>query len=379
MFRTFFTLFFACIGLSTLCQNLVPNGDFEKRIKKKCPTDFSQIKLAEPWFSLNLSTPDLFCACAGKNAPNVGAPSNNNGYQQPHSGKCYAGIICKEEAYGHEIYYREYMTVKLDQQLMKDKFYCLAFYYSLADDSQYQMLSLGALFLPDLHYEVGIGKKIVDYSLRSTIVNDTANWQKFCSIYKSYGDENYLTIGPFMNDNEKNTRTFATKSVAYYYIDDVSLIPLTDSNNCNCGNLPLTSKTGNKTNNEKTSEKKDPFDLAIDKPIALSNINFEVNKSVLTQESESELNDLAAYLHKHASYKIEIYGHTDNSGTETENQLLSEQRAEAVSEYLIKKGIAEKKISHKGFGSKNPLVPNDSEENKRKNRRVEFRLKKSDL
>ncbi len=74
------------------------------------------------------------------------------------------------------------------------------------------------------------------------------------------------------------------------------------------------------------------------------------------------------------TYKIEIYGHTDNTGSAEHNQQLSEDRATAVATYLINKGIVNSRIITKGYGSTKPLSSNSTEEGKRKNRRVEFKL-----
>jgi outer membrane protein OmpA-like peptidoglycan-associated protein len=70
--------------------------------------------------------------------------------------------------------------------------------------------------------------------------------------------------------------------------------------------------------------------------------------------------------------KIEIHGHTDNTGDEAKNQKISENRAKAVREYIISKNIEPKRISYKGFGSKQPIKLNNTEEGRKKNRRVEF-------
>jgi OmpA-OmpF porin, OOP family len=70
--------------------------------------------------------------------------------------------------------------------------------------------------------------------------------------------------------------------------------------------------------------------------------------------------------------KIEVRGHTDNIGDASYNQKLSERRADAVAEYMIKQGISPVRIRSKGFGETKPLVPNDTEKNRAKNRRTEF-------
>ena len=72
--------------------------------------------------------------------------------------------------------------------------------------------------------------------------------------------------------------------------------------------------------------------------------------------------------------KIEIAGHTDNKGDKKYNQTLSQKRAETVVNYIVKKGIAITRLTAKGYGDTTPIAPNDTEENKAKNRRTELKV-----
>jgi len=73
-----------------------------------------------------------------------------------------------------------------------------------------------------------------------------------------------------------------------------------------------------------------------------------------------------------ASVHIEVSGHTDNVGSVNANFILSEHRAKAVVDYLTSKGVDRARLSFKGYGSKKPIVKNDSDEGRKQNRRVEF-------
>jgi outer membrane protein OmpA-like peptidoglycan-associated protein len=110
------------------------------------------------------------------------------------------------------------------------------------------------------------------------------------------------------------------------------------------------------------------------KPVILKNVLFETNKSVLLKSSFAELNKLLKMLQDNTKLKIEIRGHTDNQGDETKNQILSEERAKAVMEYLVSKGIEPRRILYIGYGSRNPIASNDTAEGRMKNRRVEFAI-----
>jgi outer membrane protein OmpA-like peptidoglycan-associated protein len=81
---------------------------------------------------------------------------------------------------------------------------------------------------------------------------------------------------------------------------------------------------------------------------------------------------LLDFLVKNGTVKIEISGHTDNYGTDAYNQKLSVDRARAVYRYLIDNGIESNRLSYKGYGKEKPVVPNDTEENRAKNRRTEI-------
>ena len=111
---------------------------------------------------------------------------------------------------------------------------------------------------------------------------------------------------------------------------------------------------------------------ALKKPIILENVLFESNKTILLKESTIALDKLVSQLQTNKTMKIEIRGHTDNVGDETTNQKLSEERAKAIVDYLISKKIDKNRLSFKGFGNKQPIASNETEDGRKKNRRVEF-------
>lgn len=106
--------------------------------------------------------------------------------------------------------------------------------------------------------------------------------------------------------------------------------------------------------------------------IRLNNIFFDSGKYDLLPESHAELNRLYNVLQTNKRIKIEIGGHTDAVGSDANNMTLSNNRANAVMQYLVNKGIAKERLSAKGFGETKFISTNDTEEGKQLNRRVEF-------
>ena len=115
-----------------------------------------------------------------------------------------------------------------------------------------------------------------------------------------------------------------------------------------------------------------------DAVVTLNSIFFDFNKAVLKPESFPELDRMVDLLKSKSAMAIDVQGHTDNIGSNHQNQKLSEQRAAAVKKYLVSKGIDGSKVTSKGFGETKPKVSNDDEKDGRElNRRVEFKIVKT--
>lgn len=104
----------------------------------------------------------------------------------------------------------------------------------------------------------------------------------------------------------------------------------------------------------------------------LKNIQFDINSATLQNISLIELNKLLQLLHDNMLVKIEISGHTDNTGTASTNLQLSAKRAKAVADYLFANGIDTSRITYKGYGSTKPIAENTTEEGRALNRRTAF-------
>jgi outer membrane protein OmpA-like peptidoglycan-associated protein len=176
---------------------------------------------------------------------------------------------------------------------------------------------------------------------------------------KEYKAHNEPWLTPFMFLlYESDTVEVKSKSDGYYSYTEILV--------ATCDTCPVYQHTI-------TMEKKTPlFDnLKVNDVIKLDRIYFDQSSFILRSESYQQLEDLYKALKENPTIKIEIAGHTDNVGNAKLNKLLSENRAKVIHNYLIGKGIDSQRLSYVGYGQTKPVSPNDTEENKSKNRRVE--------
>jgi len=110
------------------------------------------------------------------------------------------------------------------------------------------------------------------------------------------------------------------------------------------------------------------------KTYVLEDVHFDFGKAALRKESNKSLNDLVEVMKIKSSMIIEIAGHTDNIGKPEDNQKLSEARANAVRNYLIKHGVSHERIIAKGYGDSQPVADNAEEAGRQLNRRTEVRI-----
>ena len=110
------------------------------------------------------------------------------------------------------------------------------------------------------------------------------------------------------------------------------------------------------------------------KKVILNNIYFERSKSDLLDSSIRHIEPLLRLMERYSKLKIKITGHTESAGNDILNQKLSEARAKTVRLYLISKNVKRSRIITQGFGESRPVAPNDTEANRKLNRRIEFEV-----
>ena len=350
--------------------NLVYNPSFEEH--RFCPQRIDALgvmKAPDAWWQPTRGSSDYFHSCGGRECL---VPRNKMGYQEAHSGEAYCGIYCSQEDY------REYLQTELRSPLQAGLRYRISFYVSLADKSPNAVATLGALLTPDRISDSTMGimmrREVTDMGVsksqsiatrlepqvvnnKDSVLSSTRMWTEVSGIVTAEGGERFLTIGNFFDFNHSTVIDIqnigALLQGAYYYIDDVSVVCL-DTDRVEVPPQPAAPQVG---------------DI-----VTMWEIYFDVDSYELLQQSYKELVKLQERLEANPSMKIEIRGHTDNTGTVEGNRRLSENRANAVLEYLAERGIDRKRLTANGYGESLPIDTNDTPEGRRHNRRVEYRV-----
>lgn len=143
------------------------------------------------------------------------------------------------------------------------------------------------------------------------------------------------------------------------------------------GYLSLSEVINPLENTDENLNRTDTFKLklgGVGSILSLHNLNFEQGKSKITSDSFEELNRLVELLKSSPTMVIQLEGHTDFRGSPVKNVELSENRVNALKDYLVSNGIAENRIMTKAFGGAQPLTQENTAEARAKNRRVEVRI-----
>jgi outer membrane protein OmpA-like peptidoglycan-associated protein len=359
-----FSVWLFCIA-SLFSQNFVKNPSFE--MFSDCPKALGNFNDdVDNWSTPTSGSTDYFHGCS----ESMGTPKNFNGSQPADFGKGYAGLY-----FYAPNDYREYLQAELRTPLIKDKTYRVSFYVSLAERSDYAVKEFGILFSKD-RIEIPIKKELSKKHLYKDTTNqytfmevgysnfysDTKDWIQVYTQFTAKGTERFMTLGNFKSN--ARTRLFKTKKSAqhgaYYYIDMVMVAP---ADKTMASDVP---ESGKKT--------EDSFEL--DKTHIFNNLLFEFDRFRLQELSKKEIGTLYAYLSEDRGLRITISGHTDSVGSDSYNMWLSNQRAKAVVDYLLKLGLNKDRILWQGHGGSKPIATNDNEQGRQKNRRVEFVITK---
>jgi OOP family OmpA-OmpF porin len=327
-------------------KNLVPNPSFEIRKSKS-----ADIKAATPW--KGVGTVDYYMKPEKRDVSQ---------FKGARTGTNYAGLRFQAD-------YKEYMHVKLLETLEKGETYHFKMYIRLleAENVTVTVKQLGAYFSET---EFKIGMEFNEHGLVDTTYNKgisgSLNWILIQGDYTAKGNEKFMIIGNFrtkMKDDfvKKNKWSLFAFQEAYYYIDDISLrkkIAEVDS-------LQI-DKEGGIVNWI-------PYTFKGGQTFEIKNLFFEKGTSTLLSASFVALDELTKAFAANPQMVVQLNGHMDKFGDDVEEKRISKERAKAVYDYLKSKDVSNP-LSFKGFGSSQPIAPNDSEEYKAKNRRVEVSI-----
>jgi OOP family OmpA-OmpF porin len=266
----------------------------------------------------------------------------------------------------------EYLQNQLKKPLEKDKVYCFSAHLKLSPGSKYATNAFGFL-LSDKPVYINTDELLTiqpSKRLEQQVLNYKSQWMKVQCTYTAKGGEQFLVLGSFQNHKDLELVNVPGEiGESYYYLDDVSLVPVEQAEDCACNfSREAIAK-------EPKEEKTSLFtDISIGEKLVLDDIHFENDEAELLPESFTTLGDLLNFMQKNATVRIEISGHTSSLGGLQHNVDLSKRRAEAVKAFLTLNGIEPVRIETQGFGPKFPIATDDTEAGQKQNRRVEFKL-----
>jgi len=272
------------------------------------------------------------------------------------------------------------------------------------DDIFYQELNNGKIAYYSSYRETGLGGmdiyKIVNLGAEkpvkiAEILNPLAGLNApdiFFTPSEKLKIDTSLTLRGFINDSETKVPVIAKIELVDREISQISAIAISDSTGNYSMRIPSAKSYGVEIVAKGYMLYLDVVDLSqrtygdvvvknfmLDKvevgaKVVLKNIYFETGKATLKKESTIGLDDIIQLLLSNETLRIEVSGHTDNTGGVAANTKLSTNRAKAVVDYLKKKGIAPGRLTYKGYASSQPVAPNKTAKGRAQNRRVEFKV-----
>ena len=350
--RSIAFLLFWFSGIILSAQNLVVNPGLEEYDKKPVES-YRPNGPNRPtgWLQPYYGSTDFYYS---KNPSEV---TQKFYYIEPFEGNAHVGMCGSDQ-------YREGLVGTLKSPLKEGETYSFSMAIYVGNTASRQ--SVGVYFssnkdslVQSVPFDL-VPQLIWDYALDP---DSTGEWRILQADYIARGGERFFIISDFLPhtvvDKSKNAVHHGpSNSSYYYYLDEINLLDPNfqeppDTANELVENIPVAIDS--------------VPDIAAGKTFVTQNILFETNKSNLKEESYPTLFQIIDALKAQPNLKVEIDGHTDNVGNVSANQKLSEQRAKAVADFLIRNGIDADRITWKGFGSSKPIGDDND-----KNRRVEF-------
>lgn len=342
--------------------NFIENYSFEKTEYYGNGNDYEVTNLADTmvknWY-MAAGTPDYFRSSTGS----------------ARTGNKYCGIRIYSTSE-----YLEYLENHLKQPLEAGKKYCCKVFFKLNYKSSLASDAIGFKFnntLLKFHYNSSYLPLPDIINTPKQILKDTRNWMQLTGLYNAYGGEEYLIIGGFKALGAQNKTKVAfnrKKDEAYYFIDDIFVWEVANDSDCICNTITVPDSLKDRPQRPKIEP--DTSTYKVGKTFVIRNIFFDTDKADLLPQSFRALDSLVALLMDYPTMRIEVSGHTDNTGSKERNIVLSKERAEAVVKYLKQYGIATNRLEYKGYADTQPIDENTTISGRQNNRRVQFKILK---
>lgn len=337
--------------------NLIPNPSFE--VLANPPIGwfingrrFSRVM--KYWTSPTGASPDVY-------GPGVVVPDNwadkGFGRMPPADGDYFIGLTLYGCRHGKP-HCREYVQVPLNEPLVPGQTYAVEMMVAtLPRGLRIDRIGVWFAKVPFETSEVVLIHQQPDWVTDSIIDPPVGYWTKLSGQFTARTDGRFLILGNFFTDDETRTRAPAANAFgyAYYYFDALSLRKVP----------PIIDRPVPEDDLTRLEPK-------VGMVVTLKDIYFDFDEYELVPLAYIELEKLVRLLERYPRMEIEIRGHTDSIGSEQYNKYLSRKRAKAVVLYLMSRGVDPRRLRYKGMGEAEPIAPNDTEEGRRRNRRVDF-------
>lgn len=324
-------------------RNLVPNWSFENWDEDNLMSGVEMENHIGDWIA-SAGTPDIYKS------------------KRFYALDGYAAVGCRFHSTGMS--HIEFISCGLNSWLEKDSTYCIKVYVRLRENSAYAVNALGVLLskkIPSHNDLISGSQKPSIKHHGGSMLNYKTRWMELSCIYKSKGDEQYLTLGSFAaSDSMQRQLMGGHAQESYYFFDNIQVYKVSNPSECPC--------------NIGTNDEPPPPPPVVKRKFIVRNIFFENDKWDLLPESFDALDSLYNVIESEGFKKIVISGHTSNTGSRERNTKLSMKRAEAVMQYLVTQGLPKTMFECKGFGPDQPISDNTTPEGQAENRRVEFEI-----
>lgn len=375
MRQSLFLIYWLLAAKVGITQSLVANGNFEDR---NICIEFSSGCAPEGWFRFPMQK------------------MNQSYFNRPNSKDRFYETVAMEH---REIPFssRSYIYTKLICPLEKGKEY--QFRVSVyTNGHQFDHVDLAVSKYEPYRNRNLLENNLQNFVLQLTHLGSYVNdWREASVVFTASGDERYLLLGNLSRNKMPYTREYNREDPWIYYdLDSVSLLPVSGKwtpceqarenlqllymNNYRHTAFnflddepPVTELSPNLRNVDRTEPRKEIIPQPSTDTLTIPDVLFEFNKGVLNSAFYPKLEKIVQVLNQKPFKRLEIIGHTDARGLASYNQQLSEQRANAVANYLYSHlPLTSNKVTIIGEGATRPIATNQTTEGRTQNRRVEI-------